>query len=248
MIPVKDDGELLRRCLEALKMQTRQPDEVIVVDNQSSDDSAEIARASGARVVECATPGIPAASATGYDAAIGNCILRLDADCIPGRQWVEVMAEAFEAQPDVAAFTGGARFIDGPRRLQRPLAAAYLGVYAIVTAPALGHAPLFGSNLGIRRSAWRAVRHRLHLAPNVHDDLDLAYHLGERHRIRVLANAEMGISMRPFFTARGFARRTEWGARTVIRHWPQDFPTVRWLKLAMLRQRFGSPASSKRRP
>ena len=191
-------------------------------------------------------PGIPAASATGYDAADGDCILRLDADCVPGPSWVEAMARAFAERPDVAAFTGGARFVDGPPALQRSLAALYLGAYVAMTAPALGHTPLFGSNLGIRRGAWRMVRHRVHLAPNIHDDLDLAYHLGERHRIRVLPGASMGISMRPLFSARGFARRARWGARTVLRHWPQDFPSVRWLRMAMLRQRFGSPASPKR--
>lgn len=247
VIPVKDDGPLLRRCLHALSLQTRTPDEVIVVDNGSSDDSAAIARAAGARVVSCPAPGIPAASATGYDAATGDCILRLDADCIPGRDWVEVLTEAFAARPDVAAFTGSARFIDGPPSLRRPLSALYLGAYVALTAPALGHSPLFGSNLGIRRGAWRAVRERVHLAPNIHDDLDLAYHLGNRHRIRVLGNAAMGISMRPLFSGRGFARRALWGARTVVRHWPQDFPSVRWLRLMMLRQRFGSPAAPKRR-
>lgn len=248
VIPVKDDGELLRRCLRALALQSRLPDEVIVVDNASSDDSAEVALAAGAQVVPCGIPGIPAASATGYDAASGDCILRLDADCVPARQWVEIMTDAFAARPDVAAFTGGARFVDGPRPLRRWLAHLYLGTYVVATAPALGHVPLFGSNLGIRRDAWRAVRSKIHRTPNIHDDLDLAYHLGERHRVRVATGAAMGISMRPLVSARGFARRAVWAARTVLMHWPQDFPSVRWVKLALLRQRFGPRASLKRRP
>lgn len=236
VIPVKDDDSQLRRCLRALALQTRLPDEIVVVDNGSTDSSAEVARASGARVVRCDEPGIPAASACGYDAATGAYILRLDADCRPSHTWVQTMAEALEQRPDVAAFTGGARFIDGPRWLRRPLAAVYLGAYALVTASALGHLPLFGSNLAFRAAAWRDVRDSVHRHdPDVHDDLDLAFHLGVRHRIRFLRRAAMGISMRPFADRTGFRLRVWRGTHTVTVHWPDDFPPVRWQKLAMRR-------------
>lgn len=248
VIPVKDDGELLRRCLRALALQSRIPDEVVVVDNASSDGSAEIARVAGARVMTCASPGIAAASSTGYDAAIGTCILRLDADCIPSHDWVQVMLDTFVSRPDVAVLTGGARFIDGPRPMRRWLAVLYLGGYVVATAPALGHLPLFGSNLGFRRSAWLDVRDRIHRNPDIHDDLDLAYHFGERHRIRVVRGATMGISMRPLVSVRGFARRIDWGMRTVFMHWPQDFPSVRWVRLGLRRilHRLGVPAPGSR--
>ena len=81
VIPVKDDAALLTRCLSALAAQDRPVDEIIVVDNGSSDDSADRARAAGARVVRCDDPGIPAAASAGYDAARGDLILRRDADC-----------------------------------------------------------------------------------------------------------------------------------------------------------------------
>ena len=249
VIPVKDDGELLRRCLRALALQTRVADEIIVVDNASNDASAEIARLAGARVVHCANPGIAAASAAGYDVATGDCILRLDADCIPSPHWVRVMEDTFASRPGVSVLTGSARFVDGPRALRRPLAAVYLGAYVAATVPALGHMPLFGSNLGFRRSAWLAVRDRIHRAPNIHDDLDLAYHFGERHRIRMIRGTLMGISMRPLASLGGFARRVDWGMRTVLSHWPQDFPTVRWVRLASRRilHLLGVPAPGNRR-
>lgn len=229
---MKDDDAELARCLRALTVQSHPADEVIVVDNASTDASAAVARAAGVRVVRCDRPGIPAASARGYDAAHGDVVLRLDADCVPGRTWIEAMMRAFAARPDVTAFVGGARFFDGPRLLRGPLAAIYLGAYATVGAMTLGHLPLFGSNLGIRRRAWLGIRSSVHRAdPELHDDLDLSFHLGERGRIRYAPGTAMGISMRPFGSGSSFARRIARGFRTVVVHWPHDFPPERWRRL-----------------
>lgn len=71
--------------------------------------------------------------------------------------------------------------------------------------------------------------------PELHDDLDLAYHFGERHRIRYLPAAAMGMSMRPFAPGAAFGRRVVRGFRTVVVHWPDDFPPVRWQRLLLRR-------------
>jgi len=231
VIPVKDDAAPLRACLEALAQQSRAVDEIVVVDNRSEDDSALVARAARATVVRCDADGIPAAAALGYDVADGDVILRLDADCVPERHWVARMVGALAATPDVAAVSGGARFVDGPRPMRAPVAAVYLGAYVLLTTAALGHPPVFGSNLAMRRSAWMAVREHVHRDdPELHDDLDLAFHLGERDRVRWLGGTAMGMSMRPFGTGRGFARRIVRGLRTVVVHWPADFPPLRWVR------------------
>lgn len=236
VIPVKDDADALRRCLRALELQTRRPDEIVIVDNGSIDDSSAIARGAGALVISCDEPGIPAAAAAGYDAANGEIILRMDADCLPAAGWVSAMADAFDARRDVSVLTGGARFTDGPRPLRASLAACYLGGYATMCSPALGHLPLFGSNMGFRRSAWWSIRSSVHQAdPELHDDLDLAFHFGERHRIAFVPGAAMGISMRPFTDGRAFRRRIVRGARTIVVHWPADFPPVRWVRLTLRR-------------
>lgn len=231
VIPVLDDAGPLARCLAALGRQTVAADEIIVVDNGSIDDSAAVARAAGARVLTCAEPGIAAASTAGYDSARGELILRLDADCLPDPTWIQDMREAFARAGDAAAFTGHARFMDGPRALRVPLASLYLGSYTAVAGLALGHRPLFGSNLAFRRDAWHTVRAEVHRCdPELHDDLDLAFHLGELHRIGRLPRTSMSMSMRPF-TRGDFGRRVRRGFRSVLVHWPRDFPPFRWRRL-----------------
>ncbi len=233
IIPVKDDAAELARCLAALANQTRPADEIIVVDNGSSDSSDAVALHAGATLIRCAEPGIPAAAAAGYDTATGDLILRLDADCVPGRAWIERVCGEFSRRPDVAALTGGAVF-RGRQSVVRSLwSAAYLLAYAGTTIPALGHLPLFGSNLAMRRRAWDEVALAVHRHdPDIHDDLDLAFHLGEHHRIGYLRGVEMSMSPRPFGSARSLAQRFRRGFRTIFIHWPVEFPPRRWLHLA----------------
>ncbi len=246
VIPVKDDAALLARCLRALHAQETPADEIIVVDNDSSDASASVARAAGAHVLTCLEPGIPAAASTGYDAARGDLILRLDADCEPDADWISAVVSVFSDDAYTAAVTGRARFTDGPAALRTPLARLYLGAYTSLLSVTLGHRPLFGSNLAFRKEAWHAVRADVHRGdPYIHDDLDLAFHLGEKHRIARLPGESMGMSMRPF-TAGQFGRRIHRGVRSVLVHWPRDFPPVRWGRL-LIRRRLLSPARRRTR-
>lgn len=238
VIPVKDDSAALAVCLAALDRQSRPADEIIVVDNASADNSPATAVAGGARVVSCAEPGIPAASARGYDAAQGDLILRLDADCVPPASWISDVVSAFADQPEVCALTGSARFTDGPLLLRTALAVIYLHSYTLVSTATLGHRPLFGSNLAMRQQVWHAVRTSVHREnPELHDDLDLSFHIGERHRVGHMMSQPMGISMRPFHSARSFRRRVSRGFGTVLAHWPRDFPPLRWARLLLVRSR-----------
>lgn len=228
VIPVKDDAALLERCLAALASQTVAPVEVIVVDNGSTDDSARVAALGGARVISHPDGSIPAVAAAGLDAAHGDILCRLDADCLPPRVWIESITDSMG---DSDGITGGADFIDGPRWLRKPLAYLYLGAYYLSLWPALGHVPLFGSNFAVTRRGWQAVSAGVHRDDDmVHDDLDLSFHLGREHRIRFARGMAMGISMRPFADAGAFWTRLRRGFHSVIIHWPHDLPWLRWIR------------------
>lgn len=110
VIPVRDDARLLEVCLSALARQTRKADEIVIVDNGSSDDTAAVAERFGARVVSEPIRGIPRASAAGYDAATGDIIARLDADSRPGPDWIARIERTFRTRDDVDFVTGEPRF------------------------------------------------------------------------------------------------------------------------------------------
>ncbi|RLC14934.1 MAG: glycosyltransferase family 2 protein [Deltaproteobacteria bacterium] len=82
IMPVCNGGDNLRRSLEALATSTRPPDEVIVIDDSSSDGSADMARNYEVKVISISdgSQGSYVARNLGAKAAQGNILVFIDAD------------------------------------------------------------------------------------------------------------------------------------------------------------------------
>ncbi|MCG3209558.1 MAG: hypothetical protein FOGNACKC_03185 [Anaerolineae bacterium] len=106
IVPVRNGAASLPNCLRALTQQTRPPDEIIVVDDGSGDDSAAVARQFTGVTVLAQPPAGPAAARNRGAASAGSDILLFtDADCIPAPDWVAQMIAPF-AGPEVAGARG----------------------------------------------------------------------------------------------------------------------------------------------
>lgn len=69
--------------------------EVIVVDDGSSDNTAEVAKSAGATVIRQENLGPASARNRGWQSATGRVICFTDADCIPSSDWVVHLLEGF---------------------------------------------------------------------------------------------------------------------------------------------------------
>ena len=111
VIPARNAERTLPRVLDALARQEPAPAEVIVVDDASTDGTAEVARGRGARVVE---PGerrfAGGARNAGWDAAAGDLVVFLDADAVPRDGWGAGIVRAAREFP--GALVGCARTFD----------------------------------------------------------------------------------------------------------------------------------------
>lgn len=227
VIPARNDAEMLARCLASLGEQHRRPDEIVVVDNGSTDATRAVAEAAGTRVVWEPIPGIPRASAAGLDAARGDVIARIDADSVCPPDWLERIVAAFD-DPGLDVVSGSAEFYDaGP--VTRRLGKAWWvgGLYWSMTIY-LGHAPIFGSNFAMRRAVWAQLGPEVHrTAQDIHDDLDLSLHIKPWMTVRYDPDLVVGISARPFATWSGFTRRLSWIIPTLRNHWPDGSPWAR---------------------
>ncbi len=159
VVPARNEESILEACLAALGRQSDPVDEIIVVDNDSSDTTAATAR-SHAGVVVVSEPrlGITYARNTGFDAATGDIIARIDADTIVTPGWAAAIRRAFGAEPDLAGLTGPAGFTrlsSGDRVLGRAAYAFGRSVHQLM----LRERPvMYGHNMALSRAAWALIR------------------------------------------------------------------------------------------
>lgn len=225
VIPVLNDAAMLQRSLSCLAAQLRPADEIIVVDNGCTDESARIATAAGARVISQSAVGIWPAAARGYDAARGDIIARIDADSRPPADWLLHIEAEFIDSPEVAVLTGPGDFYDGNSLVTLLGQNFYIGGYFWAMSLWLGNTPVFGSNFAMRKDVWSEVRGRVHSdMPAIHDDLDLSMHLPLATVVRLDETLRVGISSRPFASWHTLGRRLSWAYYTLHLHWPEQTP------------------------
>ena len=110
IIPAYNAAETLPDCLAGLKAQTLGPAdyEIIIVDDGSTDQTAQLAHQAGVRVVSQANGGAAAARNYGAQIAQGELLLFTDADCIPTPNWAAAMSAPF-TDPTIAGAKGAYR-------------------------------------------------------------------------------------------------------------------------------------------
>ncbi len=105
VIRVRNEGRLLRKTLAALNAQDGPPLEVIVVDNESTDDSSEVAREAGAIVLTLPRSEFTYGKAlnVGISAATSDFVVLLSAHSLPvGPNFIRLAVKPFE-NPAIAA-------------------------------------------------------------------------------------------------------------------------------------------------
>ena len=164
LIPVKDGGSDLRRCLEGIARQaTDEEVEIVVIDSGSVDGSAELARSSGARVIEVESAGFLHGATRNLAAreGRGDILVFTTQDAYPAdERWLERLCGPLRAESDLAGVYGRQiphddaspperfflDFLYGPQaRVQRATDELELSL----------HTTLFSNvNSAIRRSVW----------------------------------------------------------------------------------------------
>src|ERR1035437_8390411 len=111
-----NERQLLSACLHSLRAQTRLPDEILVINNASTDDTAAVAAAvEGVRVIDEPTKGLVIARETARRDTQCQVIAYVDADCRPPITWLERGEAQFLSDSARVAVTGAYRFFDWDR-------------------------------------------------------------------------------------------------------------------------------------
>jgi predicted nucleotidyltransferase len=121
MLVTRNRAALLNRALASLVRQERLPDQVVVVDNASSDDTPSVARsyagALNVTLVREEKVGIPHARNAGLAACDADIIASLDDDCEADPCWLAELERPFLKDPHIGAVGGSVVPLDGQQGL-----------------------------------------------------------------------------------------------------------------------------------
>lgn len=108
IIPVYNAEKTIVSCLESLHIQSCIPDEVIVVDNYSTDKTVHLVKCfveheGISNIILCSEnkKGQAAARNKGINLSNGDIIVFIDSDCIARKDWVEQIKKTFIKDPNL---------------------------------------------------------------------------------------------------------------------------------------------------
>jgi glycosyltransferase involved in cell wall biosynthesis len=188
IIPTLNEIAYLPSLLDALDVQTRQPEELIVADAGSTDGTAELARKRGARVIRGGMPSI--GRNAGARATNGDIFLFLDADVLPPPDFIARVLEEFERKEYDVATCFLAAINENP--LDRILSAG-TNLYFRVIQPVSPHAP--GFCILSKRIAHEKMG-GFDESLMISEDIDYARRAKRYGKFGILTSARIPVSMR----------------------------------------------------
>ncbi|MDR2082604.1 MAG: glycosyltransferase family 2 protein [Candidatus Ancillula trichonymphae] len=210
VIPVYNESAIIRQCLAAALNQRLKPLEIVVVNNMSTDDTEQLVqdfareyKSAGGTVdiwlvQENARQGMIPARNTGFEAAVGDILGRIDADTLICPGWTQAVVNAYTSDSKVMGVTGPVTYYDMPMRrfaLRRDNEIRK----AIQLFSQRKDVILFGSNMSIRARAWKALGREfcLDLEDKLHEDVDITVHF-KKHGYKIVYVEKMvaGVSAR----------------------------------------------------
>ncbi len=173
VIPSFNEEVYLEPCLEALLAQSVPVFEIIVVDNNSDDGSIVRAKKKfpSVKFLSEKEQGIVFARNTGFDAARGDIIAKLDADSITYPDWHKNLLETIDG---LDGWTG---YVDNDELnlAFQPIVNVLFRMFTYrLNKLIAGTAVMFGSNLAMTKEAWQTIRGSLNMRNDIWEDLDMS--------------------------------------------------------------------------
>ena len=195
IIPAYNEENYIGVCLESISRQTVKPDEVILVDNNSTDATVKIARSySFVKIVHEPHQGRYAARQKGFEAASSVLIGQIDADTRLWPNWTQVVKDYFAVHPEVDAISGTGWFYNFRFKKLGSLLHAF--IYYHLQAVITGGMTLWGGNMVIRRQPALRAWSQTQDYPDTDEDICLSIILKRLgYKIKYARRMLVGVSL-----------------------------------------------------
>ena len=157
-----NEARYLPACLHSVLAQSRLPDELLVINNASTDETSLVAsQVPHVRVVDEPRKGLVVARETGRRHASGDLLIYLDADCRAPLTWLERIERRFDRDAVLIALSGPYRYYDWDWT-GRALIRAYDFTLAPATQLLVRHllrigTIFYGGNFAVRKEALERI-------------------------------------------------------------------------------------------
>lgn len=220
IVPAFNEEKFIGACIESLQNQTVKAEEIIVVDNNCTDKTVEIASKFNVRIVKEPKQGMTYSRAKGFSSAKSEILARCDADSVLPPNWIERIEYNFTKRRHIDALIGLNTVYDFPIKNVKLINKASISLIKEIA----GHYPLFGSSMAMTKKIWDEIKDDLcNDNFEYHEDVDISVHI---HKLGGI------IVFDPHFESQFSARRFKRDPYEIFVEYPaRIFKTIRGHKV-----------------
>lgn len=160
IIPAYNEEKYIAKCLDSILLQTRIPNEIIICNNASTDNTVKVAKKYldilPLKIISEPTKGICSALHTAWNNTTGDIILRTDSDTILPIDWVKNIITHFKIDPKLDV-CGGNVYALGSNPLYQTMYYLANPIGDLYSLPFRGCQYLFGANTAFRRPVLQNI-------------------------------------------------------------------------------------------
>lgn len=208
VIPAHNEEKNISKTLIALLNQNIKPQEVIVVDNHSTDHTLKIIKSYKEKfqqkniklkILSEAKLGVAFARNKGFFSATSSIIASTDADTLPHEDWIEKIQDHFQKYDSVAV-TGISIMIDSTPIIHLISQLNYYKYLTLFLRLIFGFQTITTANAAVKKSAFKTVNgfNTKFISTNQLDDTELSSRLSKIGPIRVDTSIRVDGSFRRY--------------------------------------------------
>jgi len=198
VIPAFNEEKYLGKCLQSvLKQEVDFEYEIIVVDNNSTDKTNEVAKSFGVKVIKEMRPGVGWARHTGTNEAVGEYVLQLDADTILPSDYLRNVLNNFQKHKNLSCLSGQMFFYDAPWWKDILRFIFHRLILWLVILFSFGRMGAMGNNMCFKKSVYDKTTG---FNPNLKfgEDMDLSKKLSKFGKVKLDMHLKCFVSVRRF--------------------------------------------------
>lgn len=196
IIPAYNEERYIARCLKSVIENAEGLDEVIVIDNNSTDNTGNLARSfPGVRVIKEEKKGPSHARQRGMLEASGDVLVYLDADTYISKQWFAILKNNFESNRSIC-LSGPCQYYDISKTQQ--IAVKIYWYIGYIFYLIIGYM-IVGGNFAIKKEALEKIGGFNTDIAFYGDDTDLA------RRVKSVGKIKFNLSFIIYTSGRRFA-------------------------------------------